>query len=210
MRCKVKQSGVSLAEILIVLALCGVLSAFLIPKFLVTQSQTSLTNKYNASARNVAFMLVTAFERYKANNPTMKGSSGNGVSASDIAPYFNYVAVSSTMQLDDLEGFNDLSCNSDDLCFKLHNGGLLHHWNDHFCNSGSDPTAIIFEFDPDAVYSGTTSGISKSIRFYLYSDGTIRTGANMKANTQWTSYDGTPDCWYSRSFDPDPTWFTSL
>jgi len=205
------RTGFSLAELLIVLALLGILSAFLVPKMLVGQSTTSLTAKYNTSVRNVAFMLVTSFEEYKTVNGTIGGATGNGLSANEIASNFNYLSVVTTGQIDGLEGSSGgLTCDAGHPCYKLHNGGMLHHWGDHLCNSGTNPSGVPFDYDPDGVYGGSTTGPGKTIRLFLYSDGSLRSGGTMKANTYWSWDPATANCTNSRSSDPDPTWFTGF
>jgi len=197
------QSGFSLAEILICLALVGFLSALAVPLML-NGMKTDKSSQYNASARNVAFMMTNAYERFKSASP-----GTTQISVSDLTPYFQYVSTQASGYIDNLEGTSSgIDCSSwNNLCIKLHNGGVIHHWGDSFCSSTN--TAIPFDFDPDGVDSGQLTGPSKSIRIWLYSDGRVRSGANMIASTQWSSCRPC-GCMYTRSSDPDPTWFTGF
>jgi type II secretory pathway pseudopilin PulG len=196
--------GFSLAEVLITLALIGLLGAFTIPKIF-TQDTTSLNSQYTSKARNAAFMIATAFERYKqANN----GTTPTGVDA--LTPYFNYINIdtSGSTLVDSIPTYGSRTCATSIPCLKLHNGSMLYYWQgDSYCSSGSNPTGVLFALDPDGVYGGTTDGPSKTLWMYIYNDGTMKSQANMKTNTQWGNSGGSCNNTRSASFATDPTWF---
>jgi prepilin-type N-terminal cleavage/methylation domain-containing protein len=185
--------GFTLAELLIALAILGVIATFTIPKIIVGQQNSS----YNAIAKEAAATISAAYQQAK-----LAGTVSTSTKASDLTPYMNYIKYdTSGTILDNYQTATFSTCNTFSPCVKLHSGGTLVLY-DAASFSGSNTTnAIWFVFDPDSVYSGTTNGPGKAVDFALYYDGRLSSLARISANT--VSADGTrnPNASY------DPSWF---
>jgi len=190
--------GFTLAELLIALAILGVIATFTIPKVITAQQN----RQANSIAKEAAGTISAAFQLYKYS-----GGDVTTMSATQLTSYLNYIKMDTSSTIDDINTGNSVSCIPTNPCFKLANGAILHHWGDNFCNAFS--TAIPFDIDPDGIYGGLTGGPSKSVRFFLYNTGRITTEGTLDSNTQWTN-SGTSTCKYTRSAQPthDPTWFS--
>jgi len=192
-------SGFTLAELLIALLILGEISTFTIPKIIYSQQN----QKYNAVAKESAAMISGAYQQYQYS-----GNSITTMSAGALTPYFNYLSIDTSGTLiDDVSTGGSITCSAANPCFKLHNGATIHHWGDNFCST--PPTAIPYDLDPDGVYSGTTNGSGKSVRFFLYNTGRITTEGALDTNTQWSNT-GSSTCQLSRSALPshDPSWLS--
>jgi prepilin-type N-terminal cleavage/methylation domain-containing protein len=181
----------TLAELLIALAILGIIATFTIPKVL--QSQQDSRNK--AMAKEVASMVSGALDAYKNKN-TFSGNT----ELDHITPYMNFVKVDTSSMIDDAPAYTYVDCSAGNWsCLKMHSGGVLWYWG--ACDFGSTATtsAIMWSFDPDGKYTNTSSG--KSVQFYLYANGRLTTHGNLIPGT-W--YCGAPD-----AADPsfDPAWF---
>jgi hypothetical protein len=178
----------------------GVLVAFTIPPLLQVPA-SSQSAKYNAMAKDTAFMILMAYEQYRYANPTVASS----VSAGSITPYMNYVRVdTSGASIDWHPTLGSLSCAPASPCLRLHNGGALTWYSLTFGGTASTNT-IEFVFDPDGVYSGSSSNnSSKSVQFEVYYDGYIRTRGSAKSNTVTSGGSFGPDT------SLDPVWFTGF
>ena len=191
-RCyRIKARAFSLAEILITLAIMGVLTAFTVPMFVQNASNTnSTTNVVGRQAqmlRDTAFMVVNAYERYKSIN----GIVTTSVTPGALTPYMNYIKVSTTGFIDAFAASNgtvgngSFACAASTPCYYLPNGATLMLWNDAPFPNTTPLSAIVFSFDPDGVFSGlgASAGSSKSLDIFLYYDGTVRTRDTLKSNT---------------------------
>jgi prepilin-type N-terminal cleavage/methylation domain-containing protein len=194
--------GFSLAEILIAMAIMGVLTAMTVPAIL--NSNNSANDKNNATLKDGASAVLTAYEQYRLSHTSVPST----MSMSDLTPYLNYVKVDTTSTIDSEQGGTSLTCTDVNVeCLLLHNGGIVfdEKWNVQFGGT-SDTNAIYFLFDPDGVYSNTTNGPGKSTRLQLYRDGKITTIGTARSNSvtyQWGS-------WYTYDAMPamDPPWVT--
>jgi prepilin-type N-terminal cleavage/methylation domain-containing protein len=193
-----KKFGFTLAELLIALAVLGIVATFTIPKIIISQQN----NKYNAIAKEAAAAVSGAFQQYKAT-----GADLSVMNASALNSYINYLKLDTSTVIDNVSPGTSNNFSSADPCFELANGAILHHYGDNFCNAAK--TAIPFDVDPDGVYGGTTNGPDKSVRFFLYSNGHITTEGTLDAGTQWAG-NGSSTCGYTRSAIPasDPSWFS--
>ena len=83
--------GFSLTEVLIALALMGVLAAMTIPKVLVSQQNSTL----NPRTKDVIFMVQSAYTDYQ-----MENAPGSATTFGHLTPYINYVRTSTTATID--------------------------------------------------------------------------------------------------------------
>jgi prepilin-type N-terminal cleavage/methylation domain-containing protein len=208
---KTSKSGFSIAEILICLVLVGVLSAMTVP-MLLKGTQTDQASKYNSMAKNVAFMITTAYERYKIAN----GSVPSTLKADDLMAYMNYVSkLPTTQQLDvHATAATYSSCaggtagNQPGNCYKLHNGAAL--WADTASYFGGTTTsnAIYFRFDPNATYDGAVSDApGMGMQLALYYDGYIKTRATLRPSTAYYNITSGALKYESSAGTEDPSWF---
>lgn len=187
--------GFTLAELLISLAILGVIATFTIPKVLVAQQN----NANNANAKQMVAALSNAYQAYLRD-----GGSKTTMRTSDLTPYLNYLSIDNTVTLDALQTQGNLGCPYQ--CLKFHNGGVLFYWLDGLC-PGSNAAGPFF-FDPDGkITDGTTNGPGKTLALYLYSDGRVKTSATMDTGTNWSAGGG-GTCNLSRNPDAslDPPW----
>jgi len=187
-------TGFTLAELLISLAILGVIATFTIPKILSTQQNS----QYNATAKEAVSAVAGAYTLYKQNY-TLSSSTTFG----DLTPYLNYVKLDSSGALiDDLYTHSTADCDTGSFhyCLRLHNGATLMYFYDNFGGTGTT-NGIFFNVDPDGmVTDGTTNGPGKAIQFWLYYNGRISSSAQIVANTCSSSGCHSPG-------SVDPPWF---
>jgi prepilin-type N-terminal cleavage/methylation domain-containing protein len=169
-------SGFTLAELLIALAILGVVSTFTIPKILASQQ----SSKQNAQAKEAAAMISGAFQVAKQNGLINANSL-----PSDLTPYMNYVAmVSDGTIIDSIPSGSTTTCNSSNPCIRLHNGGMLWFQNWYMGGPGSMYAyEMVFDTDPANNTTDTADGPLKAVQFTQYYDGFITTRGNVKPNT---------------------------
>jgi prepilin-type N-terminal cleavage/methylation domain-containing protein len=133
------KKGFTLAELLIALAILGLIAAFTIPKVL-----TSTGNgKLQAVAKEVISMVSGAHQSYINDNGQV-----TTMPASALTTYMNYVAVNST---NTTNNGTSLDCSTSN-CLQLHNGAFLQYNGGTF---GSTTTALVFNVDTDGTGSNT-------------------------------------------------------
>jgi len=188
--------GFSLPELLIALAIMGILMAFTLPAILQAQGSTQ-SSKYSAFSKDVAFMIMNAYDQYRQANAIVATNTTPGA----LSAYMNFVSVdTSTAQLvDGHPSSSVVACSASTACLKLHNGGVLQLEAENF-NGSTTLNTIQFRFDPDGAYTGRQD----SIQFELYYDGSLKTRGNAKTNTTHSSSTFSGDSSY------DPSWFTGL
>lgn len=187
-------SGFTLAELLIALAILGEIATFTIPKIISSQQNGS----YNAKSKEVAAMFSSAYQLYRLDN-TVAATTG----VKDLTPYMNYVALDSISSIDDVPGYGSKSCNSPYLCLKLHNGGMIqYNTAENFSTLGTS-NVINIMFDPDGVYSGSTTGPSKGIRFFIFVNGRLTSWSGTDSNTR-----SSESTWNGPFPSRDPSWFS--
>ena len=119
LNCLKSRIGFTLAELLIALAILGVIATFTIPKILDSGS----SSKHNAIVKEAAGFVSAAYQQLKLNS----GVDENTVFG-DMTPYINFVKVDSTSQIDWYNNLGGpLSCGLGPFrCLLLHNGALLY------------------------------------------------------------------------------------
>lgn len=188
-----KKPGFTLAELLIALAILGVIATFTIPKILNSQQNSS----WKSISKEVATSVLGAYQAYKLQN----GASAI-TQLTDFTPYLNYVSMDTTSSLDDIPGSGSFTCSSTLLCLKMHNGSMLEINSTSRFDGTTNLNAMYFYVDPD----GKVSGAGKeSVVFLLYYDGKLRTWGSAETGTaSW--YQGSPHT-YNPTPANDPAWF---
>jgi len=191
-----RRKGFTLSELLIALAILGVIATFTIPKVL----QSQQNGEYKAIGKETVGMIAQAYQLYRAAN-----TPNSNTSPADLTPYMNYVAVDTTANtMDHAQTMTTLNpCSwSQQFCLRLHNGGMLNIHAAATFGGTSSTHALYFFLDPDGtVTDGTTNGPGKSVLFFLYYDGKVRTAGTVLPNTttNWTTFNPDPTL--------DPPWF---
>ncbi len=187
--------GFTLAELLIALAILGVIATFTIPKLLNGQqnAKNSALPKEAASSMAAAYQLLS----------TTKGVSAT-TRMSDLKPYLNYVSVDTASDMDDVPGSNNTYNCSSVTCLKMHGGGTI--WFGGHAFGGTGPLyANQFFYDPDGIKAGTgADGPSKSILFVIYYSGRMTTYGRVDPGTYLFNTAGP----YNPDSTRDPSWFS--
>jgi prepilin-type N-terminal cleavage/methylation domain-containing protein len=185
--------GFTLAELLMALAILGVIATFSIPKILSAQANASKL----AKAKEVAGMIAGAYQQAQ-----MAGVVTNSTLPFDLTPYMNYVSVDTSGRVIDSHVLSpSRTCNTTYPCIRLHNGGILWFDNTAFTTS-STLRAIDFTFDPDPINNTTSTadGPLKAVQFTLYRDGFLTTRGVLRPGSIY------PPAW--DACPCDPSWFS--
>jgi prepilin-type N-terminal cleavage/methylation domain-containing protein len=162
---KKAQKGFTLAELLIALAILGVIATFTIPKIL----ESSTNGKLVAIAKETASMISGAFTNYKANaTPTSL------TQPQDMTTYMNYVStdVASTFQTPN-QGVRLNTCSATLVCMNLHNGGVLQYDTGQSFGGVGATNALVFATDPDGFLPG-----AGGVNFFLFFNGRLSSGSS--------------------------------
>lgn len=185
-----KSYGFTLAELLISLAILGVIATFTIPKVL--NSQQDATNV--SIAKEVASMVSGAYQTYQLNN-TVTTTTG----IDDLTPYFNYVSIDTTTTVDIQPFDGNRSCGSPTIkCFKLHNGGIL-----HYSDANSFPGTTVLHTIPFCIDPNGDSTSVEGLCFLIYYNGRLTTRANAMANSC-----SSVSCTFGANAGYMPAWFS--
>jgi prepilin-type N-terminal cleavage/methylation domain-containing protein len=147
---KGKSSGFTLAELLISLAILGVIATFTIPKVL--NSSTSSQN--TAIAKEAASMISGAFSAYTLNN-TLATTTTPGV----LQQYMNYVSTDTSTTY----STGMVACSASIICLKLHSGAVLQYQVANTFGGTTTTDSIRFNLDPDGAGSQTAATF---VQFY--------------------------------------------
>jgi prepilin-type N-terminal cleavage/methylation domain-containing protein len=139
--------GFTLAELLIALAILGVIATFTIPKIL-TSSQSG---QNAAVAKEAASMISAAYTTY-----TLQNSITTGTTAGVLTQYMNYVSVDTATTYGSMT-----ACSATNPCLKLHNGGVLQYGT--VPNFSATTGVLNFVVDPDG--AGTVGPV-EFVQFY--------------------------------------------
>ncbi|HEY9685571.1 MAG TPA: type II secretion system protein [Coleofasciculaceae cyanobacterium] len=181
--------GFTLAELLIALAILGVIATFTIPKVL--QSTTSGQN--TAVAKEAASMVSGAFTAYQLNN-----SIADATTPGVFTQYMNYVSTdAATTGIGTAAGQTGLQdCNvANVVCLKLHNGAILQYGATEKFKGTTTTSAVHFNVDPD----GTGTGAGR-ITFVQFINGRMTTGG--VADDSATEYSTTAGALTFQTVDP--------
>ncbi len=174
-----RHKGFTLAELLISLAILGVIATFVIPKIIVNSQNST----YNSAVLEAAGTVSGAYQRYQSQNQITASFS-----IKDLTAYLNYIAVDTSSTVVSWQTSTTFTCSATAPCLKLHNGSSLQYWAtiDSFGGT-STINAVPFLVDPDSkVTDGTTNGPGKAVALWLYADGHIGDYGNMRAGTTYT------------------------
>ena len=187
--------GFTLAELLIALAILGVIATFTIPKILVSQQNSQNV----AKAKEVAAMITAAYQKAQ-----LDGIVSASTKPSDLTPYMNYVAlITDGRTIDSHPTDTSRICNASSPCVSLHGGGILLFTDWNYFGPCTALNLIEFDFDPDGVYSGSAADSpGKSIQFSLYYNGQLTTRGQVKPNS--CDQGG---CVVQPNSALDPSWF---
>jgi prepilin-type N-terminal cleavage/methylation domain-containing protein len=171
-----KSKGFTLAELLIALAILGVIATFTIPKIL----DSSTNGKLTSIAKETASMISGAFSTYKQNATPAYNMMATPTNLTD---YMNYVRIDTATTAGAFQtpaaGTNiTSSCSvAATPCVVLHNGAYLQYdtgatfgATDPAPNNPAATTVIPFNVDPDG--TGAQAG---AVTFALYYNGRITT-----------------------------------
>ncbi|WP_373532123.1 type II secretion system protein [Vampirovibrio sp.] len=188
------KKGFTLAELLIALAILGVIATFTIPKILSSQQN----GQFNAVAKEDIAMLSGAYQLAQ-----LAGTVTSSTTPSDLTPYMNYIALDTTSTIDALHGLGvAVSCSGGQPCLRMHNGSIIQLYHRSFGGTATN-NAILVLIDPDGRQtSSTTNGAGKMMEAFIYYDGRI--GSRGTLHTTAISSDG------PRPADPnhEPSWFS--
>lgn len=167
---RAKNQGFTLAELLIALAILGVIATFTIPKIL----SSSQNGQNTAIAKEAASMLSGSFQTYVLNNGLTSANT-----AADLTQYMNYVSVVTSGAAG--ATMTGATCTATLPCLKLHNGGVIQY--DTVQSFGTTSTAgngIFINVDPDGV------GTQTPITFIQYAGGRLTTRGQAGADPTHT------------------------
>ncbi|MCE3236656.1 MAG: hypothetical protein K0Q50_2847 [Vampirovibrio sp.] len=178
-------SGFTLAELLVSLAILGVIATFTIPKIL----QAQQSSQKNAITKETMAAVAAAYDIYKAQNPI---STATGMD--NLVANLNYVQQDTTSIIDHKPGVASADCSTATVkCYKLHNGAILWYSTTagQFNGTGSG-NYLLFLIDPDGVYNnGDASG--KAVELFLYTTGRLTSRAIVADDSTrdpvWFSWD---------------------
>lgn len=188
------RQGFTLAELLITLAILGIIAAFAIPKIL----DSTQSNKQNAITKEAAGLISAAYKNYRGTYTPMPTTNGDS-----LTQYMNYVNTDTSTVINNspnnpVVSGATLTCGSNNLrCLRLHNGAILaYHTTDTF-NGTALTNAIPFYLDPDGGNNG-----NDSVELFLYTNSRLSSGGTCQTNTTWSAGSQNPDTSY------DPNWLS--
>jgi prepilin-type N-terminal cleavage/methylation domain-containing protein len=194
-----RRNGLTLVEMLIAMAIIGVIATFTVPKLLLVQSDT----RHNAIAKEAASMVAQAYAAYRG-----KATPTSSTRFADLTPYMNYVKWdnSAATIVDNVYGSSTVNTDcggaSNRWCLHLHNGAILTYFQISFGGT-ANTNAIYFQVDPDGVAQSTANGPGKAVQFFLYYNGRITSKAYIGADDASSSGNlGGPRP------DREPPWFS--
>ena len=196
----------TLGEVLVVLALLGVVAAFAVPKVL----QASSSEQYNTIAKEAVAMLSDAMAFYKQSHggtllPTTK--------VSDIFALTNYLGPDTTSIVDMIPNnpFNSATtatCGSGVDCYKLLNGAVVYTNKGEYLGPLVPHSGFGFFIDP----TGKVDSI-QAVEVVIYASGLIRSDGTAFTDTQFCDAGLCPETGFTflgnavPQSKVDPPWF---
>lgn len=179
----VKLHGFTLAELLICLAVLGVIATFTIPKILSAQQNI----QYKSVAKEAMGAVAAAYDSYKAQIGVNAYTS-----PSDFITVLNYVKIQTSGAIDRTYGSTgSFSCTAGSPCYVLANGAILKDpdvkWGGdgtgNYFGGTSTTNYVYFYLDPDGTDAdaGTTDGPGKSVQLNIYYNGRVTDAGNCKS-----------------------------
>lgn len=192
--------GFTLAELLIALAILGVIATFTIPKIISTQQN----RQSNTAAKEVASVVSAAYDMYKRD---LAGPVSSGTTLEVLKPYINYIGQDTSALLQDHPGASNVvwNCAAGNMtCLKMASGGTLFWFNTQSFNGTANTNGLTFYFDPDSANVGsiTTTNPGVSICFILYYNGRVVDRNNALAGSSNSFWSFGPGSGFN------PTWFS--
>lgn len=160
---KMSYKGFTLAELLIALAILGVIATFTIPKIL----NNATSGQNTAIAKEAASTISGAFSGYMLDN-TIDANTNT----SAIIGLINYVRITTISS----GGTNAINCTTGGgrLCMVLHSGAYIGMVTTQSYNTvGTNSSYLTYNIDPDG--TGTAVGAGSVV---IYSNGRFTTGGN--------------------------------
>lgn len=112
----------------------------------------------------------------------------------DLMPYMNYVVLDTSTTIT-----GGMSCSSQNVCLKLHNGGILAFGDDDSFGGITPLNALWFMFDPDG------AGTVEPVELWVYTNGKIRSNGTLETGT---NHDAGGNSIQNDTQAPDPSWFS--
>ena len=193
-------TGFTLSELLIALAILGLIAAFTIPKVLQSTSSTAI----NAIAKEAASSISQAYDGVRADQ---NGLGATSITADDIIAKINYVETITTGTIGD--GTTNSTCAATEPCYKLHNGAVMQieTANDDFTDGTAGETGVhVFYLDPDG-----QAGTNGYVAFILGFDGRMMSGDEVTGSpvAPFTNYDTNATTGSNGlAAVANPTWFS--
>jgi prepilin-type N-terminal cleavage/methylation domain-containing protein len=187
------QAGFTLAELLIALAILGVIATFTIPKILTATG----TSQLKAVAKESASILSGAYQDFDTNYSV---TSTTGPTTTGFLANVNYVAVvTGAPATSALTGLPTNCVTGTNTCLQLHNGAILQYRDANNFGGTASTNYIHFNIDPDGTKGTATTDI---VTFKLYANGKITdtsngTGTTASGGTAGTDYVATTPSWFT-------------
>ncbi len=162
-------AGFNLADLLISLAILGVIATFTIPKIVISQQNTS----YKANAKQLIGALATAYQQHK-----FLGRASASTRPSDLFQYLNHIKYDTTSYIDVYpnSGAASSHCAARPCAFFSNGAALAADWS---TLGGTGTTnAMMFYIDPDSQL-----GSRNTIAVFVYCDGSIREFSSLLPGT---------------------------
>lgn len=194
-------TGFSLTELLVGVALLGLIAAFTIPKVL----NTGGASEYMAIAKQTFAALNHAYVEYEKEHDGVPVGAG-GFKPSDLTPYMNYVKflTSGTVDGSPYNGAGwTTSCNSTNPCIDMHNGSRIYFQDRYFC-TGSNNDYVAILLDPNGA-KGSADGNNDGLWMEFYYDGRVTSYEHRYPGSIASNACGTP---VGPVANADPDWFT--